>query len=181
MKRHSGQGREGMKAYQQEKPPSLVDELKLKANYKMWKKKKITAVRMRKEVPPADNCAVVVCLPDNAIPHDRLMTMLETDNGLKLKSLQFDPVSVHSIDAEAKSQWILRFEDVATCNRLIISGININGENLSVRRFNDVMKGEHDAYTFYQIIKQMDAYKAKKPKKSRSTDTQTVMDVKRKV
>lgn len=139
----------------------------------MWKKKKITAVRMRKELPPEDKCAVVIRLADNAIPHDRLKTMIEKDNDLKLQTLQFDPVSVHSMDTEAKSQWILRFQDASVCNRLIISGLKVDGESLSVRRFNDVMKEEHDAYTFYEIIKQMNALKNQKTRRSKSKETQT--------
>lgn len=131
---------------------SLIDEAKLKANYKAWKKKKITAVRMRKDLPPKDPNAVCVSLRDNAMPHGRLKELVEKNTGHSLIGLQFDPVSVHSIDNDAKSQWILRFEDPAVCERLVDYGLPIEGDLVPVRKYDDVMKEEHEAYQYYMIL-----------------------------
>lgn len=128
---------------------------------------------MRKEMPPKDAHAVVLRLADNAIPHDRLKCLIEKSTGSTLKSLQFDPVSVHSIDSEAKSQWILRFEEEAICENLVTSGLKIDDVTWPVRRFNDVMKEEHEAYMFYEMIKLIKERKQQKPKKSKNTETQT--------
>lgn len=152
---------------------SLIDEIKLKADYKVWKKKKITAVGMRKELPPEDRCALVLRLADNAISHDNLKRLIESNSGFKLKSLQFDPVSIHAMDSDAKSQWILRFDDAITCDNLIVSGLTIGGERVSIRRFNDVMREEHEAYKYHEIMKKMNLLKARKSKVSKHSETQT--------
>ena len=136
----------------QGRKPSLIDEVKLKANYKAWKKRKITAVRMRKNLPPKDPNAVCVSFRDNAIPHERLKQLVEKSSGSPVQSLQFDPVSVHSIDSDAKSQWIIRFEEADVCNRLVETGLFVDGDLLSVRKYDAVMKEEHDAYQYYLIL-----------------------------
>lgn len=151
----------------QDRKTSLIDEVKLKANYKVWKKKKITAVRMRKDLPQKDPYAVCVSFRDNAISHEQMKKLVEKGAGCPVKNLQFDPVSIHSIDSDAKSQWILRFEDPATCSRLVETGLWVDGELLSVRKFDDVMKEEHEAYQYFLILNE---YKKRKLEKALEKD-----------
>ena len=134
---------------------SLFDEVKLKADYKAWKKKNITTVRMRKDLPPKEPNAVCIKLRDNVTSHERLKRLIEKSAGGPLVSLQFDPVSVHSIDTDAKSQWVLKFENPSICDRLIEIGLPMDGQLLPVRRYDEVMKEEHDAYKYNLILNEM--------------------------
>ena len=164
---------------------SLIDEVKLKADYKAWKKKNVTAIRMRKNIPAKDPNAVCVRLPDNALSHERLKQLIEKSTGSSLTTLQFDPVSVHSLDTDAKSQWILKFDNPSVCDRLVESGLPIEGRLLPVRRYDDVMKDEHEAYKYFLIMNEIKkrkqeklSEKQSKPKlrqqrKLRSSHTQT--------
>ena len=151
----------------QDRKTSLIDEVKLKANYKAWKKRKITAVRMRRNLPPKDPNAVVVSFRDNAIPHEKLKQVVEKSAGSPVQSLQFDPVSIHSIDSDARSQWVVRFVDAAVCKCLVETGLLVDGDLLAVRKFDDVMKEEHDAYQYNLILNE---YRKRKQTKIAETE-----------
>ncbi|XP_045198010.2 uncharacterized protein LOC123552417 [Mercenaria mercenaria] len=144
---------------------SLLDEVKFKANYKLWKKKKVTTLRMRKELPPSDPKAVCIRFGDTDLSHDELKAKIEKETGQKLLSLQFDPVSVHSIDPEATSRWIIRFTEASVCENMVENGIRINGIKYQIRKFDDVMKEEHEAYKLYKMMKE---YTDRKPLKTSS-------------
>lgn len=122
---------------------------------------------MRQDLPPQDANAVCICFGDNTLSHDELKTKIETETGFEIVSLQFDPVFIHSINSEAKSRWILRFNDASLCESLVANGITINGAQCQVRRFDDVMKEEHEVYKLYQIMKGITELKAQKHSTSR--------------
>ncbi|KAL3883674.1 hypothetical protein ACJMK2_029913 [Sinanodonta woodiana] len=134
---------------------SLLDDAKLKANYKQWKKRKITSVRMRKDLPPSDPLSVVITLRDNAITHDGLKQRIETATGRKVTGLRFDPLSVHTQDHDAKSQWIVGLSDQSACEELTQTGIWFGAERIHVRSFDHVMKQEHEAYKFNELLKEI--------------------------
>ena len=122
---------------------------------------------MRKELPPKDPNAVVVSFRDNAIPHEKLKQVVENSAGSPIQSLQFDPVSIHSIDSDARSQWVIRFDDVGVCIRLVETGLWVNGDALSVRKYDDVMKEEHDAYQYNLILNEY-----RKVKQTKQTESE---------
>lgn len=160
----------------------LLDEVQFKANYKQWKKKKVATVRMRKILPPSDPNAVCIRFNESDISHDELKTTLERETCQKVVGLQFDPVSVHSTDPEAMSRWIVRFTDSSICDEFSQNGIKINGVKLRVRKFDDVMREEHEAYKLYKLVKDFTDKKSKKtslrenikmPKELKTMQTQT--------
>jgi hypothetical protein len=141
---------------------SLLDEVQFKANYKQWKKKKMATVRMRKTLPASDPYAVCIRFEENDISHDELKAKIERETNQKVAGLQFDPVSVHSIDPEATSRWIVRFPESTICDELSQNGLKINGVKLRVRKFDDVMREEHEAYKLYKLVKDFTDKKSQK-------------------
>ena len=145
-----------------------------------WKKKKIKSLRMRKEIPPKDPTAVCICLRDNAISHEELKSKLERETGVKVVSLQFDPVSVHCSEPGVKSQWIVRFPNKVICEYLTKCGISIDGAHYCVRSFDDVMRKENNAYKLYLAFSDMknerkiNGHRSKVAKQMNSSETQTV-------
>ncbi|KAK3576351.1 hypothetical protein CHS0354_039287 [Potamilus streckersoni] len=134
---------------------SLLEDAKLKANYRQWKKRKITSVRMRKELPPSDPWSVVISLRDNAITHERLKQRIEAATGCTVTGLRFDPLSVQAQDLDAKSQWIVRLSDKSACEELIEKGMWFGGERIHVRSFDHVMKQEYEAYKFNELLQEI--------------------------
>lgn len=141
----------------------LLDEVKFKDNYKQWKKKKVTTLRMRRELPPEDPTAVCVRFGDSSLSHNELKSKIENETGYDVVGLQFDPVSVHAFDPDAASRWIIKFESVSICESLAVTGLRLNGVKYHVRKFDEVMKEEHEAYKLYQTMKKITERKSRKP------------------
>lgn len=146
-----------------ENSKSVLSNVKFNASYRLWKKKKISTVRMRKELPPSDPYAVCVKVGDGHVSHNQMKSSIETEIGCKLTSLQFDPVLIDSFQGDSKYRWILRFSNPSICEALCLRGIHINGVKRSVRRFDDVMREEHDAHNFYQMMKSAEGKTKQKP------------------
>ncbi|KAL4233567.1 hypothetical protein ACF0H5_008248 [Mactra antiquata] len=144
---------------------SAVKYVKYKASYKLWKKRRISTIRMRKVLPPSDPNAVCMKVDDGTISHDKMKHNIESEIGCKLISLQFDPVLADSFQGESKYRWILRFANSTVCDALVLRGIHVNGIKRSVRRYDDVMKEEHDVYYFYQMMKGRDKMATQKDTK----------------
>ncbi|KAH3738134.1 uncharacterized protein LOC127849811 [Dreissena polymorpha] len=155
------------------------DEVKLKEACKQWKKKKIATIRMRRELPPKDPYSVVVRM--NVSPtHQTLKKLIESETLCTVIGLQYDPISVHTSNPSSKNQWIIRFEDTDTCKRVVLSGLNIDSVKYSVRHFDDVMREEHEAYKFCNLVNSLINRKQKSKSKSRknmstTTHTQTAV------
>ncbi|XP_062620110.1 uncharacterized protein LOC134281694 [Saccostrea cucullata] len=135
-----------------ESKKTLLEEIKEKSNYSKWKKRRLVAVRMRKEMPPLDPLCLCFNLPDNAMSHEEVKALVEENCGGPIGDIQFDPVNVVAIDSEARSRWIVRMRDMKSRDRLLQTGIVIDGERRDVKLMDIIHQEEVDAYKFHDLV-----------------------------
>lgn len=145
---------------------SLLEEVKEKSNYSKWKKRRLTTVRMRKEIPPSDPLCVCFNLPDNAMSHGEVKALVEESCGGSVSEVQFDPVNVVAIDNDAPSRWIVRMRDMKSRDKFLQTGLIVDGERREVKLLDLLYQEEVDAYRFYELVQKG---KAKLPGSDAST------------
>lgn len=145
---------------------SLLEEVKEKSNYSKWKKRRLTTVRMRKEIPPSDPLCVCFNLPDNAMSHGEVKALVEDSCGGSVSEVQFDPVNVVAIDNDAPSRWIVRMRDMKSRDKFLQTGLIVDGERREVKLLDLLHQEEVDAYRFYELVQKG---KAKLPGSDAST------------
>ncbi|KAK3097337.1 hypothetical protein FSP39_008794 [Pinctada imbricata] len=137
------------------KPPekkSLIDEVKDQSNYKKWKKKRLTSVRLRKEAPPCDPLCVCFTLKDNAMSHEVIKSIVEEQTGTTVLGVQFDPISVHAIDSDARSRWIVKMRDINSRDLIVAIGLIVDDDRVEVRLLDEAIKEEVEAYKLYTMV-----------------------------
>jgi hypothetical protein len=131
---------------------TLLEEVKAKSNYNKWKRRRLTSVRMRKEMPPLDPLCVCFNLPDNAMSHEEVKALVEESSGGRVGKIQFDPVNVVAVDDDSPSRWIARMRDMKSRDRFLQTGIVVDGERREVKLLDLIHQEEVDAYKFYDLI-----------------------------
>lgn len=131
---------------------TLLEEVKEKSHYNKWKKRRLTSVRMRKDMPPLDPLCVCFNLPDNAMSHGEVKTLVEDSCGGRVSEIQFDPVNVVAVDSDSPSRWIARMRDMKSRDRLLQTGIVVDGERREVKLLDLIHQEEVDAYKFYDLV-----------------------------
>lgn len=131
---------------------SLLDNVKSMTNYSNWKKQKLTRLRLRKEIPEPQPLSVSFSFRDNAKSHTQVKNLVEQQVGCSITMLQFDPISVHVLDNQVKSRWVVTLPDKQSCENLLTTGLIVDGVKTEVRHLDDLLKEEVEAYKLYQMV-----------------------------
>ncbi|KAH3727290.1 hypothetical protein DPMN_053220 [Dreissena polymorpha] len=60
----------------------------------------------------------------------------------QVKSLQFDPVSTRTNEADVIDRWIVTFDTQVSCERAIERGLSVGGDRVVVRDWDAILREE---------------------------------------
>ena len=104
---------------------------------------------MRKRLPPSNPFAVCLSFREgDEFSHKEVKDLLEANIGLKVRSVQYDPVSVRSPDtsADTRSRWIISYATPTECEFAVSKGLELEGDKIAIKFLDDVMMYEYEAY-----------------------------------
>ncbi|XP_046575112.1 uncharacterized protein LOC124283123 [Haliotis rubra] len=136
------------------KEKAFIDNVK-KAQKR--KKSKLPFIRMRRELPPPAPNALCFCLKNKrSFSHEEIKTILENQLGTSITTLMFDPLYVHLgvENTDGACLWVFSLADDSLRIHLLHQGIIFEENRLRVRRYDDVLFDEHEAYRLYRSVEE---------------------------
>ncbi|XP_062585729.1 uncharacterized protein LOC134247366 [Saccostrea cucullata] len=109
------------------------------------------AMYMRKNRPPPNPFAVCFSFRENDdYTHIDVRDILETQLGLKVRSVQYDPLSIRSSDPDVGTRWIVTYATPAECEFVASKGVEVNGDKIAIKLLDDVINCECEAYALWR-------------------------------
>lgn len=107
------------------------------------------ATFQRKILPRKHPLTLCFSLPKNEkYTHEEVKNMLEEEFGCKLKTLQFDPLSVRSGDTIVRNRWIVVVESQNEVDRMVNTGFRLDDVLIVVKTLDEVLLREYNAYLY---------------------------------
>ncbi|XP_060075257.1 uncharacterized protein LOC132554945 [Ylistrum balloti] len=126
---------------------SLIDDIKQKVGYD---KRIFPTMYMRKSFPTEQPLSLCFSLREDNISHASVKRWVERETGLKVASIQYDPVSIRAgVMVGTGSRWIVTMTSLEDCRKLLQQGLEENGEKVMVRWLDDICVCEFDAYKIH--------------------------------
>ncbi|XP_067676430.1 uncharacterized protein [Haliotis asinina] len=136
------------------KEKAFIDSVK-KAQKR--KKSKLPFIRMRRELPPPAPNALCFCLKNKrSFSHEEIKKILEDQLGTTVTTLMFDPLYVHLgvENTDGACLWVFTLADDSLRIHLLHQGIIFEEKRVRVRRYDDVLFDEHEAYRLYRSVEE---------------------------
>lgn len=132
------------------KPPklSLLEDVKKRVNYDC---RVHPAMYMRKHRPTPNPFAICFSFRENDnYNHTEVKDILESQISLKVRSVQYDPLSIRSSDADVGTRWIVTYATPAECEFAVSKGLEVNGDKIAIKLLDDVINCECEAYILHK-------------------------------
>ena len=151
---------------------SLLEDIKRTVHYDSRIQ---PAMCVRKSLPPSNPFAVCLGFREGKdYTHGEVKDLLERHTGVKVRSVQYDPISVRYPEsaADTRSRWIVHYATPTDCARVVNKGLDLGGDKIAIKLLDDVMMCEYEAYKIHaqdlyraEIAQQL----ARRQNKKRST------------
>lgn len=129
---------------------------------------------MRKDTPPPRPRAAIFSFRDNEYSsHAEVKYLIETQIGVKVKSIQFDPLDIRVCKPDVHSRWIVDFYTDSDLEKVVKKGLVVGKDKLLFYRHDDIVKREVSSFKFFMTV--MEA--KKKFKKSLNKKSSSDKDV----
>ena len=108
---------------------------------------------MRRFVPPENPLAACFSFKARDFrTHEEVKDLLEGQIGIKITSLQYDPLYVHSANScgDTRHRWIFTYNRETEVETATRRGLELSGNKTMVRRWDEVVNCELEAYQLYR-------------------------------
>ncbi|KAL3882746.1 hypothetical protein ACJMK2_029057 [Sinanodonta woodiana] len=108
---------------------------------------------MRKDKPQSRPLSAIFGLRDNEnTNHSEVSSWIENEAKVKVKELQYDPLSVRFSKPEAKSRWIVTFYNQEDLEKVVKKGIVHEDDRILFYKFDKIINRELNTYIFFKSI-----------------------------
>ncbi|KAL4232374.1 hypothetical protein ACF0H5_009942 [Mactra antiquata] len=122
------------------KAKSLLDEVKDSVR---WSDRVAPSVAHRRTIVQNILDAVCFSLEDSwKYDHSQVRDLIESQINCKVKTLQYDPLTIRTGDPNVLDRWIVTFNSKTQCNKVIERGLAVDGKRVIVRSWDDVVREE---------------------------------------
>ena len=120
---------------------------------------------MVKQAPKRRPTAAILSLRENECSfHGEVKFFIETQIGVRVKSIQYDPLHIRSGKPDLRSRWIVDFNTVSDVEKVVKKGLTIGKDKIIIYKFDDIMKRELSTFQYFRAV--LDAKKRLKGCKS---------------
>lgn len=118
----------------------------------------LPSIHMRKDTPASRPMAVIFSFRDNeSSSHAEVKYLFETQVGVRVRSVQYDPLDVRACKPGISSRWIVEFNTKADVDKVIKRGLIIGRDKIIIYRHDDIAKREVATFKYFTTVK--DAHK----------------------
>ncbi|KAK3092088.1 hypothetical protein FSP39_025071 [Pinctada imbricata] len=110
-------------------------------------------MHMRRSAPQENPTAVCFSFKTRDYrTHEEVKEILERNVGIRITSLQYDPLYVHSANScsDTRSRWIVTYRRRYDAGQACKQGFEMNGNKIMIRKLDDVINCELEAYHLYR-------------------------------
>jgi hypothetical protein len=128
------------------------------------------SMHMRRDVPELRPRAAIFSFRDNEFTtHAEVKYLIETQIGVRVKSIQFDPLDVRTGKPKVHSRWIVDFFSDWDLHEALKNGLKVGKDKLLFFKHDDIAKREVSSFKYYMAVQN-----AKKALKSKSLTSKTI-------
>jgi len=110
---------------------------------------------MRGDVPDVRPTAAIFSFRDNEFSsHAEVKYMIETQIGVKVKTVQFDPLDIRYSKPNVHSRWIVDFYTLSDVEKVVKKGLRIGKDKLIFYKHDDITKREVSTHKFYMTVQE---------------------------
>ena len=125
----------------------------------------LPSMYMRKDMPlPKPRSAIFSLRENEGTTHFEMKNLIQTQTGLEIIGLQFDPLNLRASRPDLRSRWIADFSCRDDLETFIRKGLIIGKDKIIVYKYDDIAKREFSTFKYFKTIQ--DAKKGLKGSKS---------------
>ena len=127
-------------------------------------------MHMRKDEPEARPRAAIFRFRDNEYStHAEVKYLLETQLGVRVKTVQYDPLDIRATKPDVYCRWIVEFCSDMDLNKALQKGLVVGKDKLIFYKHDDIATREVKSFKYFQsVLKAKHKFKSKQTKSSRS-------------
>lgn len=113
------------------------------------------SLHMREDEPEARPTAAIFSFRDNEFSsHAEVKYLIETQIGVRVKTVQFDPLDIRYSKPDVHSRWIVDFFTVPDLEKVVKKGLILGKDKLIFYRHDDIAKREVSTFKYFMKVQE---------------------------
>lgn len=110
---------------------------------------------MRKDVPEPRPTAAIFSFRDNEFSsHAEVKYLIETQIGVNVKSVQFDPLDIRYTKPDVHSRWIVDFFSALDLEKAVKKGLILGKDKILFYKHDNIAKREVSTFKYYISVQE---------------------------